>query len=79
MGENPTPQPPNRLAIVVGNSGYAERAHHDLANAVNDAEGLAQSLRRLKFDVLPGADLSTDGFGRLSRGPTRDAERSAPC
>lgn len=56
-----------RLAIVIGNSDYASERIPDLPNGRNDAEGLTQSLERLKFDVLSGYDLSAEGFEKLFR------------
>lgn len=72
--ENPTPQPRNRLAIVIGNSNYQSTRIEHLPNAVNDAKKLADSLRRLNFDVLLGTDLSSADFDRLFR----DAEAKLP-
>jgi len=63
--ENPTSQPRNRLAIVIGNSGYQSARIDDLPNASNDAKRFADSLKRLNFDVLLGTDLTADGFARL--------------
>lgn len=63
--EDPAPVQRNRLAIVVGNSNYQSARIEDLANATNDATRLADSLKRLNFDVLLGTDLSAQGFERL--------------
>lgn len=65
--ENPAPVQHNRLAIVIGNSGYQSTRIEDLPNATNDATKLAESLRRLNFDVLLGTDLSAAGFESLFR------------
>jgi hypothetical protein len=65
--ENPSSQPRNRLAIVIGNSNYQSTRLEHLPNAVNDATRLSESLKRLNFDVLTGTDLSADGFARLFR------------
>jgi hypothetical protein len=63
--ENPAPLAQNRLAIVIGNSGYQSSRIDDLPNATNDATKLADSLKRLNFDVLLGTDLSSSGFQKL--------------
>jgi hypothetical protein len=62
-----SPQPRNRLAIVIGNSNYQSARLEHLANAANDATNLAVSLKRLNFDVLTGVDLSAEGFAKLLR------------
>jgi hypothetical protein len=67
VNDSPPDQPQPRLAIVIGNSDYASARIPDLTNARNDAEGLRQSLTRLKFDVLSGVDLTADGFEKLFR------------
>ncbi|TPJ41396.1 caspase family protein [Mesorhizobium sp. B2-6-5] len=63
--QNPSPQPRNRLAIVIGNSSYQSTRFEHLPNAVNDALRLSESLRRLNFEVLTGTDLTADGFAKL--------------
>lgn len=63
--ENPTLQPRNRLAIVIGNSNYQSARLEHLPNAVSDATRLSESLKRLNFDVLTGTDLSAEGFAKL--------------
>lgn len=63
--ENPTAQPRNRLAIVIGNSNYQSSRIQSLPNAANDATRLADSLKRLNFDVLLGTDLSAASFEAL--------------
>lgn len=65
--DDPSSEPRNRLAIVVGNSGYQSPRLEDLANAKNDATRLAESLKRLNFDVLVQTDLSAEGFAKLFR------------
>jgi hypothetical protein len=65
--DDPIDQARPRLAIVIGNSDYASARIPDLTNARNDAEGLRQSLTRLKFEVLSGVDLTADGFEKLFR------------
>jgi len=54
-----------RVALVIGNAAYKHAPA--LANPKNDAEGVAVSLRRLKFDVLLGVDLDEAGMRRLLR------------
>src|SRR4051812_6819457 len=63
--QSPVVQAHSRLAIVIGNSDYASTRIEDLANAKNDAVKLADSLTRLKFDVLLGTNLSAEGFEKL--------------
>jgi Caspase domain len=65
--EDTSSLPRNRVAIVIGNSGYQSTRLEHLANASNDATKLAESLKRLNFDVLTGTDLSADGFAKLFR------------
>ncbi|GLS31139.1 Caspase domain-containing protein [Mesorhizobium albiziae] len=65
--EQPSPLPRNRLAIVIGNSNYQSTRLEHLANAANDATKLAESLKRLNFDVLIQTDLSAEGFAKLFR------------
>lgn len=55
----------NRLAIVIGNTDYTSGRIKDLPNARNDAQRLADSLKRLNFDVLLGTDLTAEGFETL--------------
>jgi Caspase domain len=72
--QNPAVQARSRLAIVIGNSDYASTRIEDLANAKNDAVKLADSLTRLKFDVLLGTNLSADGFEKLFQ----EADKKVP-
>jgi hypothetical protein len=72
--QNPSPQPRNRLAIVIGNSNYQSTRLEHLPNAANDATRLSESLKRLNFEVLTGTDLSTEGFAKL----LRDADAKLP-
>ena len=65
--EQPSSLPRNRLAIVIGNSNYQSTRLEHLANAANDATKLAESLKRLNFDVLIQTDLSAAGFAKLFR------------
>ncbi|CAN7684414.1 caspase family protein [Mesorhizobium sp. LjRoot246] len=63
--QNASPQPRNRLAIIIGNTNYQSKRLEHLANAVNDATKLSDSLKRLNFEVLTGTDLTADGFAKL--------------
>ena len=63
--EDPSAQPRSRLAIVIGNSSYQSSRLEHLTNASNDAARLAESLKRLNFDVLVQTDLSAAGFAKL--------------
>ena len=49
-----------RVALVVGNGGYAGEAH--LVNPVNDAEDISAALERLGFKVVTGVDLNKAAF-----------------
>ena len=51
-----------RVALVIGNSSYKYAGK--LPNPVNDAADVAQSLRRLGFDVTLEKDLEWDGLAR---------------
>lgn len=53
-----------RVALVVGNGAYKNTSW--LTNPAKDAEGIAQALKRLNFDVLEGLDLDFANFaGRI--------------
>lgn len=54
-----------RLAIVVGNSTYQNDRYEDLSNAANDARKLAESLRRLNFEVITGIDVTAKDFAKI--------------
>jgi len=54
-----------RVALVIGNAAYKHAPA--LANPKNDAEAMAASLRRLKFDVLAGTDLDKAAMDKLLR------------
>jgi hypothetical protein len=76
VGEQaPTAGSHSRLAIVIGNSDYASVRIDDLGNAKNDAVKLADSLTRLKFDVLLGTNLTADGFEKLFQ----EADKKLPA
>ena len=49
-----------RIALVIGNSSYVSAPA--LPNPTNDAAAMADSLRRLGFDVTEGVDLDTAGM-----------------
>jgi len=51
-----------RVALVVGNSAYKHAAM--LRNPGNDANDVAEILKKLGFDVLVGLDLDQQGFAR---------------
>ena len=51
-----------RVALVVGNSAYKHAAA--LRNPGNDANDVAEILKKLGFDVLLGLDLDQQGFAR---------------
>ena len=53
-------QAERRIALVIGNSGYAHT--QALRNPRNDANDLAQSLEKLGFEVLLGLDLDQQKF-----------------
>lgn len=61
----PSGETRGRLAIVIGNSNYTSKRLEHLPNAANDATALADSLKRLNFDVITGTDLSSEGFAKL--------------
>src|ERR1700756_4377639 len=52
-----------RIALVIGIGGYQNAPH--LANPVNDARAIGESLRRLKFDV---SELYDPDYRALSSG-----------
>jgi uncharacterized caspase-like protein len=52
-----------RIALVIGNSGYAHA--QALRNPRNDANDLAQSLQKLDFEVLLGLDLDQQKFASV--------------
>ena len=63
------PSPPNaaakpgRFALVIGNADYTV-AKRRLKNPVNDAKLIAQSLRKLDFEVTQYANLDRGGMMR---------------
>ena len=50
-----------RVALVIGNADYDDDAA-DLKNPVNDADGMAEALEGLGFDVVLGKDLDRGEF-----------------
>ncbi len=56
------PAAAKRVALVIGNSDYQHSTA--LPNPRNDAQLIAASLERLKFDVVSGFDLGFREFGR---------------
>lgn len=58
----------NRVALVIGNSNYAHTS--PLPNAAQDARDVAQSLRKIGFDVHDGYDLTRVETLRLVAGVT---------
>jgi len=56
----PMGQAKERVALVVGNSGYVHSG--DLKNPVHDADALTLSFARLGFQVIQGKDLSKDAM-----------------
>ncbi len=52
-----------RVALVIGNAAYQHAPA--LANPKHDAEGMAEALRALDFEVLLGVDLDKPGIERL--------------
>jgi uncharacterized caspase-like protein len=55
----------NRLALVIGNTAYQNASH--LKNPVNDANGIANKLKRLGFSVDLGLDLNEEAFRKTIR------------
>jgi uncharacterized caspase-like protein len=51
--------PPPRIALVIGNSSYAEAP---LVNPVNDAKLMSDTLRELGFDVIERTDADQDAI-----------------
>jgi uncharacterized caspase-like protein len=56
-------QAERRVALVVGNSAYTHAAA--LRNPRNDARDIAETLKRLDFDVLVGLDLDQQNFATI--------------
>lgn len=62
---------PSHIALVIGNGAYREA--NRLANPVNDARRIAQSLREIKFDVTEAMDLDHASMQSLVNGFMRRA------
>ncbi len=54
-----------RVALVVGNSNYRSQEIEKLRNPGNDAVAITGALRRLKFEVVQGRDLTYRQFSAL--------------
>ena len=68
-------QPEKRIALVVGNAGYAKSP---LATAANDAGLIAQTLQAAGFDVIGARDLDGDTLRKSFRDFIQKAESSGP-
>lgn len=68
-------QPEKRIALVVGNAGYAKSP---LATAANDAGLIAQTLQAAGFDVIGARDLDGDTLRKSFRDFINKAEASGP-
>jgi hypothetical protein len=64
-----------RLALVIGNAGYAPGA---LPTALNDAGLVAEALRSIGFEIMEGGDLSQPDMLRLMRDFLSRVEASGP-
>lgn len=60
-----------RVALVIGNSGYAHGGR--LANPANDAAAVAEALRKVGFTVTSRSDLGKQQFEDVLKTFTRDA------
>jgi tetratricopeptide (TPR) repeat protein len=58
----PTTTPVRRLALVLGNSAYQQKA---LTNPANDARAMATMLRQIGFQVVDGYDLDYTSMRRI--------------
>jgi Caspase domain/PAN domain len=56
-------RPERRVAMVIGNSAYEHTS--PLRNPANDAGDIAESLRKLGFDVVQGNNLSVEATDKL--------------
>ncbi len=61
-----------RVALVIGNSAYVNAAA--LRNPRNDAADMAETLKKLGFEVELGLDLDQRGFGQIVEKFGRDLE-----
>src|ERR1044072_680757 len=68
----PAAQAERRVALVIGNSAYVNASA--LRNPRNDAADMAESLRKLGFEVEVGLDLDQRGFGQIIEKFGRDLD-----
>jgi uncharacterized caspase-like protein len=61
-------EPEKRVALVIGNGGYKIAPHLD--NSANDARAIAETLRKLGFEVVDGYDLD---FSQMRRAVSKFA------
>ncbi|MGD9868938.1 MAG: caspase family protein [Hyphomicrobiales bacterium] len=61
-----------RVALVIGNSAYQHTS--ELRNPAKDANGMADALARLGFDVIKGVDLDINGMRNVIREYSRKIE-----
>ena len=64
-----------RVALVVGNAGYKHATA--LRNPGNDAQDVAETLKRLGFEVVMGMDLDQQGFAKTIEQFARDLDGAA--
>lgn len=53
----------NTLALVIGNNTYPN--NHSLVNAINDAQGIADTFKRLSYEVIDVYDIDKDEFDNV--------------
>src|SRR6476469_9427029 len=68
----PSAQAERRVALVIGNSAYVNAAA--LRNPRNDAADMAETLKKLGFEVDLGLDLDQRGFGQIIEKFGRDLD-----
>jgi hypothetical protein len=68
----PAAQADRRVALVIGNSAYVNAAA--LRNPRNDAADMAETLKKLGFEVELGLDLDQRGFGQIIEKFGRDLD-----
>src|SRR5262245_18713186 len=68
----PASQADRRVALVIGNSAYVNAAA--LRNPRNDASDIAETLKKLGFEVELGLDLDQRGFGQIIEKFGRDLD-----
>ena len=74
LGRDAAPAAETRVALVIGNGAYANKA--TLPNPAHDAEDVAKALRRNNFEVIYGTDLSQAGMQDLAIKFARAAGRA---